>query len=154
ELVFFPLEEREYQAAEFHALLTFLLCSLPCPVINRPAAGSLSGPFLNPIGWYHLAQRLEIPVSSIRIDTENFVNPFAARHADSLITVTCLGDRVITPSSGTEADQDTLALSCQAKTDHLTAVFEANTAGRPELAAVRTIPDLRDRLIRRALIGF
>jgi hypothetical protein len=153
ELVFFPPEEREYQAAEFHALLTFLLSSLPCPVVNRPAAGSLSGPCLNPIGWYHLAQGLGIPVSPIQLDTDNFNNPFAARRADPTIAVTCLGDRVIT-ESGTTGDRDTIALSRQAKVDYLTALYTASKAGRPELAAVRAVPDLRDMVIRRALIDY
>jgi len=153
ELVFFPPEEREYQAAEFHALLTFLLSSLPCPVVNRPAAGSLSGPCLNPIGWYHLAQGLGIPVSPIRLDTDNFNNPFAARRADPIISVTCLGDRVIAPS-GTTGDRDTIALSRQAKVDYLTALYTASEAGRPELAAVRAVPDLRDGVARRALIDY
>src|SRR5258708_1980427 len=37
ELVFYAPEEREYQAAEFHALLVFFLSSLKCPVLNRPS---------------------------------------------------------------------------------------------------------------------
>ena len=153
ELVFFPPEEREYQAAEFHALLTFFLSGLPCPVVNRPAAGCLSGPYVNPIGWYHLAQRMGIPVSPIRLDTENFVNPFAVSAEKPVIAVTCLGDRVIAPS-GTAADRDTIALSRQAKVDYLTALYTASEAGRPELAAVRAVPDLRDGVTRRALIDY
>src|SRR5437016_3011803 len=35
ELIFYDEEEREYQAAEMHALLTFFLSSLGCPVLNR-----------------------------------------------------------------------------------------------------------------------
>jgi hypothetical protein len=153
ELIFFPPEEREYQAAEFHALLTFFLSGLPCPVVNRPAAGSLNGPCLNPIGWYHLAQRMGMPVSPIRLDTENFVNPFAVSGDKPLIAVTCLGDRVTAPS-GTTADRDTIALLRQAKVDYLTARYTASETGRPELAAVRAVPDLRDGVTRRALIDY
>jgi hypothetical protein len=153
ELVFFPPDEREYQAAEFHALLIFLLSGLPCPVVNRPAAGSLSGPCVNPIGWYHLAQRMEIPVSPVRLDTENFVNPFAVSGDKSFIAVTCLGDRVIAPS-GTTADRGTITLSRQAKVDYLTALYTPSETGRPELAAVRAVPDLRDGVTRRALIDY
>jgi hypothetical protein len=153
ELIFYPPEEREYQAAEFHALLTFFLTSIRAPVINRPAAGSLVGPFVNPIAFYHLAQRVGVPASSINIDTDHFVNPFTAPRSDTAFEVSCLGGRILAPS-GTTADLDTLALSRQAKVEYLRAVYDNSGNGRPELVMVHTVPDVQRVATRRALIDF
>jgi hypothetical protein len=153
ELVFYPPEEQEYQAAEFHALLTFFLASIRSPVINRPAAGSLAGPYVNPLSWHHLAQRLGIPVSSINVDTDNFVNPLTRPRSAAAFEVSCLAGRILAPS-GTEADRHILALSRHAKVEYLRAVFEKTGSGSPELAMVRTVPDLGNAATRRALIDF
>jgi len=153
ELFFYPPWEQEYQAAEFHALLTFLLSSIDAPVINRPAGGSLAGPFVNPVAWYHVAWRAGIPLSSISIDTTDFVNPFAASVSATAFEVSCLGGRILLPSE-TAADRDTLTLSRLANVEYLRAVYEKTANGNPELAMIRTVPDLSSAVTRRALIDF
>jgi len=153
ELTFYPSEEREYQAAEFYALLTFFLSSVRAPVINRPAAGGLVGGFVNPIAWYHLAQRVGVPVSSINVDTDDFVKPFIAFQSATVFEVSCLHGRILAPS-GTAADLDTVELARHAKVEYLRAVYENTGSGRPELAMVHTIPDLHSAATRRALIDF
>jgi hypothetical protein len=154
ELVFYPPWEQEYQAAEFHALLTFLLSNIDRPVINRPAAGSLAGPIVNPVAWYHLAWRAGIRVSSISIDTTDFINPFAASLVSATaFEVSCLGGSILSPSE-TAADHDTLALSRLANVEYLRAVYEKAANGNPELVMIRTVPDLSSDATRRALIDF
>jgi hypothetical protein len=153
ELFFYPPEEQEYQAAEFHALLTFLLSASDRPVINRPAGGSLAGPFVNPLAWYHVARRAGVPLCSIGIDTDDFVNPFAAPVSATAFEVSCLGGSILSPSA-TVADRHTVALSLLAKVEYLRAVYERTANGNPELAMVRTVPDLSSAATRRALIDF
>ena len=152
ELTFFPPEEREYQTAEFHALLTFFLRAVRCPVINRPAAGNLAGPWAGPLAWLHLAQSCGIPTAPIQIDTEDFANPFAASPSADAFEVSCLGGSMVV-SSGTVADHHTLALSQRAQLDYLRAVYRTGS-GAPELLMVRTAPDLAGDATRRALIEF
>lgn len=153
ELFFYPPSEQEYQAAEFHALLTFLLSSIDAPVVNRPAGGSLSGPFVNPVAWYHVACCAGVPVYSISIDTDDFVNPFTAPVSATAFEVSCLGGCILSPS-GTAADQGTLALSHLANVEYLRAVFDKGANGNPELIMIRTVPDIGSAATRRALIDF
>src|SRR5205823_3405004 len=77
EILFYDEAEREYQAAEMHALLTFFLTRVACPVINRATATSLTGPFLNPFGWRQLARSLGIAVANLQMRSDTSVNPFA-----------------------------------------------------------------------------
>jgi hypothetical protein len=152
ELVFFPPEEQEYQAAEFHALLTFLLRAVRAPVINRPAPGNLAGPFAGPLAWYHLAQACGIPTSPVDVDTHDFANPLAP-HANGVFEVGSLDGSLIV-ASGTAADHYTPALCRHAKVEYLRAAYRTNERDEPELLMVRTAPDLASDAMRRALIDF
>jgi hypothetical protein len=58
--------ERSYAAAEMTAFLTHWLATLPCPVLNRPTATSLSGPYWRRERWIHVAARAGIPVARYR----------------------------------------------------------------------------------------
>lgn len=58
--------DREYVASEMTAFLTAWLSSLSCPMVNRPAAGSLSGPAWRPEQWIQAAVRAGIPVAARR----------------------------------------------------------------------------------------
>jgi len=55
-------EDRCYVASEMTAFLTAWLSSLSCPIVNRPTAGSLSGPAWRPEQWTATACRAGIPV--------------------------------------------------------------------------------------------
>ena len=150
ELFFYPPEEREYQSAEFHALLTFFLSALPCPVINRPNSVSLTGSFSSPIGWFHLAHRLCIPVADLHLTSDERTNPFASMYAGELVHVTYLRGNLLTPPCS-PADEYTRALAQATGADFLRAAF------RPahnvfELTAVNTVPTLRDPATRQALL--
>src|SRR5262249_10555225 len=122
------------------------------PVINRPAAGNLAGPFPGPLAWFHLAQSCGIPICPIEIDTDDFVNPFDASRSADAFEVSCLGGSMIV-SSGTVADHYTLTLSQRAGLDYLRAAYRT-VSGEPELLMVRTAPDLAGDATRRALIEF
>jgi hypothetical protein len=54
--------DREYVAAEMHAFLFAWLSGLPCPVVNRPSAYCLAGPYWKHEQWLHTAGQLGIDV--------------------------------------------------------------------------------------------
>ena len=149
ELNFYPREEREYQAAELQALLTFFLSALPCPVTNRPSPTSLSGGCGSPLGWLDLAHSLGIAVSPLALDSASLEDRPVRAGNDTDIVVGCLGGAVIA-SSGTDADRLTLGLARAARVEFLRAVYEHDgTALRFQRAS--TVPNLRDAATRAAL---
>jgi hypothetical protein len=150
EIVFYPPEERDYQAAELHALLTALLAALPCRVVNRATPASLTGPFNNPLGWHRLARRLGIPTAPLTIDSAAFVNPFTAPPDAETIEVGYLAGSLITPS-GTDADEHTGALAQAAGVEYLRAVYTLPD-GHAALHSARTVPNVREPATRRALL--
>jgi hypothetical protein len=152
ELFFYPPEEREYQAAEFHALLTFFLSALVCPVVSRPTPQALSGPCASSIAWRYFAKRCGIAVSSMKLDTDDVDGFFGHQRAEPTFEVSCLGRRLITPS-GTAADRITMELSERADVAYLRAVFEDRGAD-PRFVTASAVPDLKNSATRRALIHF
>jgi hypothetical protein len=152
ELFFYPPEEREYQAAEFQALLTFFLSALACPVVNRPSPQSLNGPCSSAIAWRCFARREGLAVAPIKLDTDDIQHFFESRRPEQTFEVTCLGGSLIT-SSGTDADRMTVELSKKAKVEYLRAIFEDCEDG-PRLLTASGIPDIRNAGTRRALAGY
>jgi len=150
ELVFYPPEEQEYQASEFHALLAFFLTALAVPVVNRASALSLNGPFANPLGWHHLARDLGLPVAAIRLDSDHFINPFAVPAGAEAVEASCLGGQLIAPSGGA-AGAHTLALARAARVEYLRAVYLPAARGRVRFLSAHVAPDLRHAATRQAL---
>ena len=95
ELYFFLETEREYQAAEFYALLTFFLGALSCPVVNRPTAASLVGSYAGKSAWIHVARRLGIPVADLHLDSANWAISDAEEQLGASVETTCLHGEVI-----------------------------------------------------------
>ena len=153
ELVFYDEEEREYQAAELHALLTFFLSSLACPVLNRATAASLTGPFPNPLGWRQLARKEGIPVTNIEMSSTKFANPFVVPSGAQSFEVTCLGGRVLGPPRP-ELDLWTLRLASLGGVEYLRAVYTCAGSDKSRLLSASTVPDVTSTLIRAALIDY
>jgi hypothetical protein len=59
-------EDRDYAAAEMTAFLSAFLSALPCPTLNRPSGGALTGPAWRLEQWICVAAGLGIPVRSVR----------------------------------------------------------------------------------------
>lgn len=152
ELFFYPPEEREYQAVEFRALLTFFLSALACPVVNRPTPQALSGPCSSSIGWRYFAKRKGFAVSTMKLDTDNVDGFFVRHRAEETFEITCIGGRLIDPS-GTAADRMTMELSQRANVEYLRAVFEDRGAG-PCFVTASAVPDMNNLATRRALVDF
>ena len=140
ELYFFLETEREYQAAEFHALLTFFLGALPCPVVNRPTAASLTGPYAGKAAWIHVARRLGIPVADLHLDSANLAMPVADNQSGEWVEATCLHGEVI--SGGGPCAIDACRLSTAVGVEYLRASFSKDKVGHA-LLGVSTVPDIR-----------
>jgi len=149
ELYFYPDSEREYQAAEFHALLTFFLAALPCPVVNRPTATSLVGPYSSRSAWLHVASNLTIPVAEVRLSSEDWANSQVMQAPGSPIEVVCLHGAVLS-GSGPPAEY-ACRLAAAAGVEYLRASFVRNDVGAA-LFSVSTVPNLRDAATRDGLI--
>ena len=84
--------DRDYVASEMTAFLIAFVSALPCRVLNRPSAGSLSGPAWRPEQWIQAAARLGIPV----LPRQRRVRPNAPAEPEVNVAVelTVIGDRV------------------------------------------------------------
>jgi hypothetical protein len=143
----YDAEEREYQAAELHAWLTYFLSALSCPVINRPSALSLGGPVLNPLGWLQLARSAGIPVAPLEVKSDE--PPAAlAGPAPGRVEV----DWVDGLPERTPAEKHTATLARRAGVAYLKAWYDDDGSGQPRFAGARSVPDLASEDARRALI--
>jgi len=144
ELFFYPPEEREYQAAEFHALLTFFLSALECPVINRPTSLSLTGPFINPLSWFHAADAAGIPLSGVQFSSNDPPDASLFLGQNTLTEVAYLGGKIVTPSNAI-ADVYTLRLADMTQVEYLKVFFEKRGEHDLQFVRAQTIPDLNDK---------
>lgn len=146
-LTMYAPTEREYQAAEMHAWLAYLLSTLECPVVSRPTASSLTGPAPNPLGWLALARAAGVPTVEMELDSGEAADPPAPARASLEVTVL---DGTPVRESGTAADRHTVELARRHGLAYLTARY-AQDGAEPRLASATSVPNLRDALVRRAL---
>lgn len=81
--------DRDYARQEMTALVASWLYGLPCPVLNRPAGHSVSGPWLHLAEWRALAVRAGLPVVPYTGDEAEAAQP------DQQESVFVLGDAVV-----------------------------------------------------------
>jgi hypothetical protein len=62
--------DREYAYVELTALVCSAFHALPCPVVNRPVPGSLSGPWRGAVEWAVLAGRAGLAVPQLRLSSD------------------------------------------------------------------------------------
>jgi len=149
ELYYFPENEREYQAAEFHALLTFFLGALPCPVVNRPTAASLAGPYAGKAAWIHVARRLKIRVANLHLDSACWTMTDTEKQTGELVEATCLHGEVISGSGSCAIAACRLANAVGV--EYLRARFSKDGVGHA-LIEVSTVPDIRRDATRNGLL--
>jgi hypothetical protein len=163
ELYFFPEEERDYQSAEFHALLTFFLDALPCPVINRPCGSALTGAFSQPLHWVDLAHKLNIPTVHLMIDSDNRANHVGVAKPRNHLEVVCFNQQIISFSNDaernftdyqTQAQEYTLQLAKHSGSAYLKVAFEV-AESQISMARTSILPDMRnDHLIQHIIDYF
>jgi hypothetical protein len=140
--------EREYQAAELHAWLSYFLSALTCTVVNRPSALSLAGPVLNPLGWLHLARAAGIPVAARVVSSDDLATArsVAADRTEPVIWVSGMEAR-------TAAQEHTATLARRSGVAYLEAWFEDDGAGGVRLKGASSLPDLASQRSRRAIVA-
>lgn len=84
--------DRVYVAQEMQAFLAAWLCTMSCPVLNRPTPTCLAGEWWSPQTWIHKASRLGIPVarsewSVVRGPRTKPARPVAGTGSAACITV-------------------------------------------------------------------
>jgi len=148
ELYFYPDAEQEYQASEFHALLTFLLAALPCPVVNRPTTMSLTGPYSGRTAWYHVAKSVGVPVADVRLNSDEWAKPAPAN--GTLTEVAWLQGQMVGAEEAVTSHY--MRRICAAvSVEYLRATFVWRD-GKPALFSASTLPNLRDAATRNALV--
>jgi hypothetical protein len=95
--------ERDYAAAEMTAFLRCWLESLPCPVLNRPAAASLCGPWWRPERWAAAARSLGIPAEEFTRQSQDGARRVEPGPQDE-VNVTVIGSRPLQAPNATIAD--------------------------------------------------
>ena len=85
--------DRAYVATEMTAFLLAWLASLPCPVLNRPAPGCLTGPGWSQERWLATAARLDIAVLPLARATTNGAETADEARWPAAVTVTVIGER-------------------------------------------------------------
>ncbi|HTB89322.1 MAG TPA: hypothetical protein VK743_15275 [Steroidobacteraceae bacterium] len=84
-------EDREYVAAEMTAFMMFWLSRLKCPVLNRPSAMSLAGPYWRAEKWALAAAAAGIKIAPTQRSSSDDAK--AGPQAAARATVTVIGER-------------------------------------------------------------
>ena len=146
-LTFYDEEERDYQAAELHAWLSFFLSSLRCRVVNRPTPVSLTGPALTALSWIRLARAAGILTAPLTVDSRDVRAALRGPEPDG-DDVVCLGGRVVSPAS--RSDPSAVRLAEAVGVTYLRAWFDRDS----RLLGATSVPDLRPESTRRALADY
>ena len=139
--------DRAYVSSELNAFLTAWLDALPCPVLNRPSAGSLMGPPFSHERWLILAARAGLALASRRYQAPE------VHRTPAMAIVTVVGERwfgEVAPDVGMQA----LRLARLARVDLLTVRFTSATSGAAFSSAdllTDTTPEIADALLARLL---
>lgn len=90
--------DRVYVAQEMHAFLAAWLCTMSCPVLNRPTPTCLAGEWWSPQTWIHKASRLGIPVARNEWSVVRGLRTKPARPVTgkgSAVSITIVGSQII-----------------------------------------------------------
>ncbi len=147
-LTFYDETEREYQAAELHAWLSFFLSALACRVVNRPTAISLTGPALSALSWLRLAHAAGITTTPLYLESQN-IGPALRSPVPGGADVVCIGGHVVSPT-GSVADDIVLKLAAAVGVNYLRAWFDEDD----RLLGATSVHDLRPEQTRRALASY
>ena len=147
-LTFYDEGEREYQAGELHAWLSFFLSSLRCGVVNRPTPVSLTGPALTFLSWTRIARAAGVATAPLTVDSRD-VRAALREPEPGGDDVVCVGGRVVSPV-GSPSEAAALRLAEAADVIYLRAWFDRDS----RLLGASSVPDLRPKPTRRALVDY
>ncbi len=140
ELAQIAPEDRRYVASEMTAFLLFWLSQLRCPVLNRPSASSLCGPYWRREKWVHLAAQAGIRVRPVRRTVNGEGTGAEMASADSQTTVTVVGERTL-GDAGPALHRAARRIARLAGVE-LLAVGFSGPGPDAEFLAADTVPDL------------
>jgi len=151
ELFCFPEEERQYQAAEFHALLVYFLSSLSCPVFGRASTLSLAGPALNRVDWQHLAIAAGLPIISTNFENNQLdsIGQTDLKQFNLIIV-----GKILTTPSNTCADQYIKQLAQYLQLDYLEVNFCLGKGDKIFFKDATSKPSLQNPEVRRAILDY
>jgi len=144
-------QDRSYVAAEMTAMLLSWLWGLRCPVVNRPTATCLAGPYWSTERWLKAARDLHIPTQpfqrSVHTRASHAEEPLPARS----VIVTVIGEHVFGDEDGVPALW-ARRLAKAAECDLLTLTFEESGSSYA-FAGAHLWPDLGDPVLADALVA-
>jgi hypothetical protein len=152
ELVDIVHRDRSYVAAEMTAFLLFWLARLKCPVLNRPTASCLSGPYWRREQWVRLAAQAGIPVRLVRRHTTSNVLVNEKQNVPVANTMTVVGDCVFGTGDPT-LQRHALCLARLAAVE-LLAVHFTSPAPEAQFVSADVFPDLSDDTISGAVLEY
>jgi len=144
-------EDCDYVAQEMTAFLTAWLDELPCPVLNRPRPGNLSGPSWPQARWRQLAASLGHHVSRARLDAPAAHPLGFPAHAQVWPTAVVAGSAVF-GSVAPPLRMAALALARRAGVALLGVFFDAHGADAG-LVGVTTTPDVHEPEVTDAVLA-
>ncbi len=71
ELFKIVAEDRQYVASELNAFLFYFLTKFKCPILNKPSAFNLSGPFIKQAEWLKECVKVSLPVYSYHAKSDS-----------------------------------------------------------------------------------
>ena len=130
--------DRSYIQQELQAIWSSWISALPCPVINRPTAISMSGPTFHPAVWQHYAALAGLPTADMIYDSEQ-PEPVATVTMHSVIVCQ---DQCHSTSLSPELFDACLNLAEYTGFDMLELLFGQQPDGTVVFSYASPIPDL------------
>jgi hypothetical protein len=144
--------DRPYVAAEMTAFLSAWLSGLRCPVLNRPTAQSLMGPYWRTEKWVLTAAKLGIPVVTARRSVPAPMDDAPADLLASSTEVSVVGQRCL-GDADPSLRQWTTALAAEAGVGLLRARFTTTDAGAAFLDADYWV-DIANPEVSEAIVAY
>jgi hypothetical protein len=148
--------DRAYVAAEMNGFLLAWLTALPCPVLNRPTPGCLSGCSWHHKQWVHAASQLGIPVEKIHQRSDPLHQQNLTKRTNGSartgVTVTLVGTQCFGAVSPDLLGQSR-ALARLAGVDFLAVQFAGPDSGSAFIRA-SLWPDITEERIARAVLCY
>jgi hypothetical protein len=152
ELEHIDAGDRRYVATEMNSFLSAWLSGLPCPVLNRPTAESLMGPYWQTERWVLAAAKLGIPVVTARRSVPAALDDGSSHLHGASTVVNVIGHSCV--GDGDEsARRWAIALAAEAGVGLLRATFATTDGGVAFLAADYWV-DIYDPEVADAIVAY
>lgn len=141
------LPDQEYISQELTAFSMSWLYALPCPVLNRPTAQGLCGPWLHVSEWVTLAARAGLPTPVYRQGGGDLIDETKTERTlfprETTTGVVVVGGRVFGPRVFTrEMEEGCVRLSALVSMPLLGVEFGRGEDGEWQFASATPLPDL------------